>query len=131
MAFGAPFIHHIALFASNFAISEGVYTAALRELDIEALFRTADTAEYWLKTEDRLSFSLEQAPRPDSVTRGFHMAFAARDRNSVHRFHDAAVSNGAQSTHAPRFWPEYRAYCAFLHDPDGNNIEAVHKETSP
>jgi len=25
--------------------------------------------------------------------------------------------------------PEYRAYCAFVSDPDGNNVEAVHKET--
>jgi hypothetical protein len=27
----------------------------------------------------------------------------------------------------PRLWPEYRAhdYGAFVHDPDGNNVEAV------
>ncbi|WP_237330192.1 hypothetical protein [Streptomyces sp. BA2] len=34
------------------------------------------------------------------------------------------------SRHAPRHWPEYRAYCAFVSDPDGNNIEAVHKEAA-
>ena len=27
-----------------------------------------------------------------------------------------------------RFGDEYRAYCAFVSDPDGNNVEAVHKE---
>ena len=35
---------------------------------------------------------------------------------------------GGRERVAPRFWPEYRAYCAFVDDPDGNNIEAVHKE---
>ena len=38
------------------------------------------------------------------------------------------MAAGAVSRHAPRFWPEYSAYCAFLRDPDGNNIEALHKE---
>ena len=69
-----------------------------------------------------------QAPRDDAVTRRLHIAFAATDRAAVERFHAAAVAAGARSRHAPRFWPEYRAYCAFVRDPDGNNVEAVHKE---
>ncbi len=28
----------------------------------------------------------------------------------------------------PRFSPEYRAYRAFVSDPDGNNIKAVDKD---
>jgi len=35
---------------------------------------------------------------------------------------------GGQERIAPRFWPEYRAYCAFVSDTDGNNVKAVHKE---
>jgi hypothetical protein len=39
------------------------------------------------------------------------------------------VTTGGVSRHGPRHWPEYRAYRAFVSDPDGNNIEAVYKES--
>ena len=56
-----------------------------------------------------------------------HIAFAARDRQSVHAFFAAATAAGAEVLHEPRVWPEYHAdyYGAFVRDPDGNNVEAV------
>ncbi|MFD1722387.1 VOC family protein [Amnibacterium endophyticum] len=128
MTNAVPFVHHFAVIASDFEASERIFTAALGALGVEALHRADGVAEYWRPEEDRLSFSLERARHDTSVTRRVHVAFAAEDRAGVDRFHAAAVSAGAVSRHAPRFWPEYRAYCAFLRDPDGNNIEALHKE---
>ena len=125
MTGSVPFVHHLAVIASDFEASERIFTAALGVLGVEALHRADGVAEYWRPEDDRLSFSLERARLDTSVTRRVHVAFAADDRAGVDRFHDAA---GAVSRHAPRFWPEYRAYCAFLRDPDGNNIEALHKE---
>ena len=49
-------------------------------------------------------------------------------RRTTRRARAAALGAGGTERHAPRHWPEYRAYCAFVSDPDGNNIEAVHKE---
>lgn len=121
-------MHHLAIYASDFDTSERIFTAALGAIGVEALHRAPGVAEYWLADEARLSFSLEQAPRPDAVTRRVHIAFAAGDRAGVDRFNAAAIGAGARSKHPPRFWPEYRAYCVFLRDPDGNNIEALHKE---
>ena len=129
MTGSVPFVHHLAVIASDFDASERIFTAALGALGIEARYRADGVAEYWRPEEDRLSFSLERARRTSSVTRRVHIAFASPDRAGVDRFHAAAVSAGAVSRHEPRFWPEYRAYCAFLRDPDGNNIEALHKET--
>ncbi len=56
-----------------------------------------------------------------------HIAFSARDRATVRRFFDAAVTGGAEVLHEPRVWPEYHPnyYGAFVRDPDGNNVEAV------
>jgi catechol 2,3-dioxygenase-like lactoylglutathione lyase family enzyme len=125
---GAPFVHHLAISASDFETSERIFTAALAELGVAPLYRAEGVAEYWRESEDRLSLSLERARHTEAVTRKVHVAFAAPDREAVDRFHLAAVAAGAVSRHAPRYWPEYRAYCAFLRDPDGNNIEAVHKE---
>lgn len=57
-----------------------------------------------------------------------HLAFAAPDRTHVDEFFHAALEAGGKERWALRYWPEYQAYCAFVSDPDGNNIEALHKE---
>ena len=58
-----------------------------------------------------------------------HLAFAAPSREAVIAFHDAALAFGTASLHPPRVWPEYHAgyFGAFVRDPDGNNVEAVHQ----
>lgn len=123
-----PFVHHLAIVASDFEATERIFTAALKELGVEAMYRAEGIAEYWRREDGALSLSVERARLDTSVTRRLHIAFVAPDRAGVDRFHTAAVAAGAVSRHAPRFWPEYHAYCAFIRDPDGNNIEAVHKE---
>ena len=57
-----------------------------------------------------------------------HLAFRAPSRDAVQAFRDAAVERGAEVLHEPRVWPEYhpRYYGAFVRDPDGTNVEAVH-----
>ncbi len=57
-----------------------------------------------------------------------HLAFRAPSRDAVVAFRDAAVELGAEVLHEPREWPEYHPgyFGAFVRDPDGNNVEAVH-----
>ena len=57
-----------------------------------------------------------------------HIAFQAASREAVDAFFAAAVELGAEVLHEPRVWPEYHPgyYGAFVRDPDGNNVEAVH-----
>lgn len=57
-----------------------------------------------------------------------HIAFRAPSREAVVAFRDAAVAMGAEVLHEPRLWPEYHPgyFGAFVRDPDGNNVEAVH-----
>jgi catechol 2,3-dioxygenase-like lactoylglutathione lyase family enzyme len=55
-----------------------------------------------------------------------HLAFQAKDRDAVRRFHSAGLAAGGRDNGAPgerAYHPGY--YGAFLLDPDGNNIEAV------
>jgi len=55
-----------------------------------------------------------------------HIAFKA-DRDGVQKFYDAALQAGAKDNGAPgvrsEIHPSY--YAAFVHDPNGHNIEAV------
>ncbi|PWI06563.1 VOC family protein [Streptomyces sp. NWU339] len=122
------FVHHLGVFASDFEASERFYTAALEPLGITTGYRTDGVAEYWHPKRDTPSLSLERAEKATASTRGMHIAFTAGSRDAVDAFHAAAVAAGGTSRHAPRSWSEYRAYCSFVSDPDGNNIEAVHKE---
>jgi len=56
-----------------------------------------------------------------------HLAFQARDRDTVDRFHAAGLAAGGRDNGAPGERPYHKGYYgAFLIDPDGNNIEAVH-----
>ncbi|HEY2005001.1 MAG TPA: VOC family protein [Solirubrobacteraceae bacterium] len=57
-----------------------------------------------------------------------HIAFAAERRQQVDAFHAAGLAAGGTDNGAPGFRPEYSDgyYGAFILDPDGNNIEAVH-----
>ncbi|MEU6548521.1 VOC family protein [Streptomyces sp. NPDC046859] len=125
----ASFIHHLGVFASDFEASERFYTSALAVLGIGVGYRADGVAEYWRPELDTPSLSLERARAEAAVTAGVHIAFTAVSRDAVDAFHAAAVAAGGASRHAPRWWSQYRAYCAFVSDPDGNNIEAVHKET--
>ena len=123
-------VHHLGLFASDFAASESFYTSALAALDIRAGYRTESIAEFWIPEDDAPSLSLETAEDSEHVTRGLHLAFEAADREAVDAFHHAAVNAGGTSRHEPRHWPEYRAYAAFVSDPDGNNVEALVKDVA-
>jgi catechol 2,3-dioxygenase-like lactoylglutathione lyase family enzyme len=63
----------------------------------------------------------------EKVGEGTHVAFAARTRGEVDAFHAAALAAGGRDNGAPGLRPHYAPdyYAAFVHDPDGNNIEAV------
>jgi catechol 2,3-dioxygenase-like lactoylglutathione lyase family enzyme len=56
-----------------------------------------------------------------------HVAFSAPDRAAVDAFHEAALAAGGTDNGPPGLRPHYHEtyYAAFVHDPDGNNIEAV------
>ena len=56
-----------------------------------------------------------------------HVAFGAPDRAAVDAFYEAAMAAGGKDNGAPGLRPHYHEsfYAAYVHDPDGNNIEAV------
>ena len=64
----------------------------------------------------------QRAPGP-----GFHLAFAAPDRQAVADFHHTALLHGGRDNGAPglraHYGPNY--YAAFVVDPDGHHLEAV------
>ena len=58
---------------------------------------------------------------------GTHVAFKADTRAQVEAFHKAGLEAGGRDNGGPGLRPHYgpNYYAAFVHDPDGANIEAV------
>ena len=56
-----------------------------------------------------------------------HVAFTAPDRAAVDAFYQEATAAGAKDNGAPGVRAHYHEnyYAAYVHDADGNNIEAV------
>ena len=117
-------IDHLGINCADLEKSKHFYDTVLGTLGYKKLmdFDVAigygkDTPDFWLSTYEGMP----------ADNREVHIAFQAADPEAVQAFHEAAVSLGAESLHAPRLWPEYheRYFGAFVRDPDGNNVEAV------
>jgi hypothetical protein len=63
-----------------------------------------------------------------------HLAFVADSRAEVDAFHRAGIEAGFADNGPPGVREQYsseaggRYYAGYLLDPDGNNVEAVHRE---
>lgn len=74
-------------------------------------------------------FSLAEATPERPVTRNLHLAFSVGSRDLVDAFWRAGLDAGYEDdgTPGPRgYSPTY--YGAFLRDPDGGSVEAVHRD---
>jgi catechol 2,3-dioxygenase-like lactoylglutathione lyase family enzyme len=123
-------IDHVILTVSNFDRSVAFYSRALKPLGVTNFidyegqdgypdlrgFGDGEKAFFWLK---------EGTPDPQSV----HVGFVAKDHAEVDAFHTAAVDAGGRSKSAPQarleYYPGY--YATWVFDPDGHDIEVVHK----
>ncbi len=96
---GEPMIDHVTLWLGDLPASRRFYEAALAPLGFGLEF----------EHDGFLAFS---APSPDAVD----------------AFHAAALEAGGRDNGAPGLRPEYHGgyYGAYVFDPDGNNVEAVH-----
>lgn len=116
-------LDHLQLVVHDLKASQDFYTAVLAVLEIPVVVTT--DGYFWA---DELVVSSAESPAAlGALTGRHHLAFQARDRATVDAFHRAALAHGGRDNGAPgerAYHPGY--YAAFVLDPDGNNIEAVH-----
>jgi catechol 2,3-dioxygenase-like lactoylglutathione lyase family enzyme len=116
-------VDHIGLVVRNLAASKRFYVAAFEVLGIPLGGETPQ--DFWF---DELFVSSQGSKEAQGTLTGrIHLAFQARDRAMVERFHRAALAAGGRDNGAPGERPYHPGYyAAFVLDPDGNNIEAVY-----
>jgi catechol 2,3-dioxygenase-like lactoylglutathione lyase family enzyme len=118
-------LDHVTIGVMSLARSTDFYDRALKPLGIERLAGDgARFAGYGAKR--RAVFWIGE--RGDVVS-GVHVAFVAQDRATVDAFHAAAIAAGGHDNGRPGLRLHYHQdyYGAFVLDPDGHNIEAVHR----
>ena len=113
-------LDHIGLAVSDFNKSKRFFEQALAPLGYKVLMEFDGAAGFGL--EGKPDFWIAKG-KPAAT----HVAFAASARDVVDKFHKAATAAGGHDNGKPGIRKEYHPsyYGAFVHDPDGNNIEAV------
>jgi catechol 2,3-dioxygenase-like lactoylglutathione lyase family enzyme len=111
-------IDHIQLRCADLAASKRFYSAVLAIFGRELTELTPS-----LVYADELCLSPAGTEPPSRI----HLAFQTDDRAQVDRLHAAAVAAGGRDNGKPGERPYHPGYyAAFILDPDGNNVEAVH-----
>ena len=114
---------HVKIGVRDAEASKRFYATVLGALEIPPLWEADRGAQY---ANLVISGNAE-------VTAPLHIGFVARSREEVDAFHRAGVEAGFTDNGAPGVREHYSSeeaglyYAAFLLDPDGNNIEAVHR----
>ena len=116
-------IDHVQLVVRDLAASRRFYEALFDVLGIP-IGGEAET-HFWA---DELFISTRDGPEAlGELTGRHHLAFQAKDHAMVDAFYRAGLAAGGKDNGAPGERPYHPGYyAAFLLDPDGNNIEAVH-----
>lgn len=119
-------IDHVTIGVSDLERSAEFYRRALATLGFRDFgpWREGDT-EVAFGTDGADDFAISLSYRTGAP---IHIAFAAERREQVDAFHAAALRAGGVDNGGPGLRPEYSDgyYGAFVLDPDGNNVEAVH-----
>jgi catechol 2,3-dioxygenase-like lactoylglutathione lyase family enzyme len=117
-------IDHLQLVVRDLDASRKFYTAVFETLGIPI----AGSGDDYFWADELFISTADSEAAAGELTGRHHLAFQARDRETVNAFHKAAIAAGGKDNGAPgereRYHPGY--YGAFVIDPDGNNVEAVY-----
>ena len=120
-------VDHVKLTVSDPEASKAFYRTVLAALEIPPLWEDERGGQY-------ANLVVVGADEPNTP---IHIGFVARTREEVDAFHAAGLAAGYRDNRAPGVREHCSSedaglyYAAFLLDPDGNNIEAVHRGEYP
>ena len=126
---GATVLSHLSFGVADLAKAAAFYDGVLAALGYVRVWSNEDGVGYGVPGgNDKLALFV-QAGSVTPPGPGFHLAFEAPSRAAVDAFHAAALRLGGRDQGAPGARPHYSPsyYAAFVIDPDGHKLEAVHQ----
>lgn len=122
-------IDHASASVTDFEKSKALYAAMLAPLGYKL---NMDLPEYGAAgfgtSPKRSDFWIGKVEKSGGV----HVAFVAASKEAVDSFYMASIEAGGKDNGAPGYRTDYAPnyYAAFIHDFDGNNLEAVFRDPS-
>lgn len=126
-------IDHFGINCDKYAESQDFYDKVLHVLGYHRVMDFGEAIGYGTDGKPTFWIADASAGEANGPNREVHIAFEAKDAESVQAFFHTALALGVEPLHAPRLWPEYHPgyYGAFVRDPEGNNVEAVFHGAQP
>jgi len=120
-------IDHLSLAVRDLEKSAAFYAAILEPLELTRLVDRGDRIGFG-KRYPELWLNARPAMTPISTDTGAHIALRAPSPEAVSAFHAAALAGGGtcDGPPGPRQASMTTYFGAFIRDPDGNRVEAVH-----
>lgn len=120
---------HLSICVKDITRSAAFYDAALAPLGVVRVWTDADAIGYGPAGRHSEPLKIIETPGAAPPGEGFHLAFDAPDHAAVDAFHAAGIANGGTDNGPPGLRPHYSPtyYAAFVIDPDGWRLEAVHQ----
>ena len=116
-------IDHVHLVVRDLPASRAFYTAIFEVLKVPI----GGSGDDFFWADELFVSTADSEAAVGKLTGRHHLAFQAQDHAMVEAFYSAALAHGGKDNGAPGERPYHPGYyAAFVLDPDGNNIEAVH-----
>ena len=121
---------HIFVGADDVAVSKKFYDAVLGALGVPEGTTDPKGRVFYSTPTGTFGISKPIDGKAATYANGGTIGFACDSPEQVKAFHDAGVASGGKSIEDPPGWRESRAaklYLAYLRDPFGNKICALHR----
>ncbi len=125
---------HIMVGTNNIARAKRFYDAVLKVLGAgegaESTNKSGQRRVFY--RHDGMAFGVSEPidGEPATVGNGSTIGFKCNSPEQVQEFHDIAIANGGLSIEdppGPRTGPSGAMYLAYVRDPDGNKLCALHR----
>ncbi len=121
---------HIMLGSSDLAASKRFYDATLGAFGVGPGVQDDKGRVFWMAPTGIFSVSLPINGEPPSHANGGTIGFAAPSPEAANAWHAAGIANGGTTCEDPpgvREGGMGKLYLAYLRDPDGNKLCALHR----
>ena len=125
---------HVMIGANDLEASRKFYDAVLGTLNIPAGVMNKDMRYFYRSPTGTFSITRPIDGQLATHANGGTIGFLADSPEQVHAFHTAGIANGGTTCEEPpgeRQGPFGALYLAYLRDPSGNKICALHHPTKP
>jgi catechol 2,3-dioxygenase-like lactoylglutathione lyase family enzyme len=122
-------LHHMSVGVRDVERAAKFYDPVLKTLGYKRVMEFLPDALAYGESRERPEFWIGRPhnQQPPSSGNGVHIAFLAKSRQAVNKFHAEALKAGGSNNGEPGPRPDYGPsyYGAFIYDLDGNKVEAM------